>query len=82
MKLTPKEADAIVRALRYVNDTTYGQPLHDRFDSERHSALRKLEPLARQAREISAGVCTCQIGSGPRGATTTRRQCAVHGGDR
>jgi hypothetical protein len=26
-------------------------------------------------------VCTCQIGNGPRGATTTSRRCAVHGGE-
>jgi hypothetical protein len=26
--------------------------------------------------------CTCQIGNGPRGATTTSRRCAVHGGER
>lgn len=24
--------------------------------------------------------CTCQIDNGPQGATTTHRQCAVHGG--
>lgn len=48
MKLTPKEATAIVRALRYVNDATYGNPLFDREDEARHSAIAKLEPLARK----------------------------------
>lgn len=52
MKLTPKEANAIVNALRYVNDQTNGDPRFDPDDDNRHSAIEKLEPLARLAIKV------------------------------